>query len=823
MLVPEVPAPRRDRDPPGRRRARGACSSSAVVRHRRGADRRAAAPGRRPRRPALRRRDGDLRARPDLRRRRHLRHGRRGRRLRLRRRRPAGRLPAPVATHPAALYRNDEPDRRRAAVHARSRAPATDLTAVDRAPIRSTSTATASPTSRCCATAASTLLRGLGDCRFEPANEPWALRRRHARQRPAFSATWEGSATLPTLAFGNYVEPLPDGAWRCPDNEVVRPAASGSGYAPPTPLVARLLPALDALQRLGRIGPARPPDQQRPPLLRRAVGGEQLWRFEPGVPPRAYTARRRLGPAAAVGHGHRELRPDRRRLPGGLSHEPGREHAPDPRRGAVRARLPWHGAASSASTATRPFVGGDPLPSTAWHPEFEDVNNDGSMDLLVTKGNVNEVPDFAQKDPSNLFLGQPDGTFTEGAEAAGIVTLRPRAAGPRSPTSTSTGCSTSSWPTSGRPPGCGATSARGSARCRRRRWAAGSASGSTRPARTAMRSVPCIEIARRRPGRRRRELAVGGGHAGGQLGWIHLGLGSAPRTRTCGCPGRTARPGPWMPVPPNQFVDIDRGAPDAPRRGRRRRHERGRADDDGSPRSPTVEPAPTSACRASAPSSRRRCYAERVERAPGPDGRGRGYDRLVVYADREHSANALVPDRVRPALRGGDPGRRARPATRRSSSATSAGAWPAPRRCRCDRHPLPGPQPAEPAARPVAAARRDPRRRGHRPRQPRSASSAGRRTPDRATIEVPAYLVDDAPRARRAGRARRERRRPADRRRRTGCGSSTTSTSSRCSSGPRAQTSSGVRRLLEGLRPGPDASARRSRSSAGTGCRCRAT
>ena len=42
-----------------------------------------------------------------------------------------------------------------------------------------------------------------------------------------------------------------------------------------------------------------------------------------------------------------------------------------------------------------------------------------------------------------------------------------------------------------------------------------------------------------------------------------------------------------------------------------------------------------------------------------------------------------VPDRLRSALRGGDPRRRAGRRPGRSSSATSATAWPAPRRCRC--------------------------------------------------------------------------------------------------------------------------------------------
>ena len=61
------------------------------------------------------------------------------------------------------------------------------------------------------------------------------------------------------------------------------------------------------------------------------------------------------------------------------------------------------------------------LPSTAWHPEFADVNNDGLVDLFVTKGNVEAQPDYAARDPDNLLIGQSDGTFVEGAEAAGIV------------------------------------------------------------------------------------------------------------------------------------------------------------------------------------------------------------------------------------------------------------------------------------------------------------------------------------------------------------------------------------------------------------------
>jgi len=75
----------------------------------------------------------------------------------------------------------------------------------------------------------------------------------------------------------------------------------------------------------------------------------------------------------------------------------------------------------AGASANRPYTGGDDRLSTAWHAQFEDVNNDGFMDLFVAKGNVEAQPDYADKDPSNLLIGLPDLTFVEGAEAAGIV------------------------------------------------------------------------------------------------------------------------------------------------------------------------------------------------------------------------------------------------------------------------------------------------------------------------------------------------------------------------------------------------------------------
>ena len=66
------------------------------------------------------------------------------------------------------------------------------------------------------------LLKGRGECRFERANEAlgfdggdsWTV---------GFSATWEGSNELPTLAFGDY---LTADRETCADSRLVRPMGS---------------------------------------------------------------------------------------------------------------------------------------------------------------------------------------------------------------------------------------------------------------------------------------------------------------------------------------------------------------------------------------------------------------------------------------------------------------------------------------------------------------------------------------------------------------------------------------------------------------------
>ena len=204
--------------------------------------------------------------------------------------------------------------------------------------------------------------------------------------------------------------------------------------------------------------------------------------------------------------------------------------------------------------ATRPSTGGDPLPSTAWHPEFVDVNDDGLIDLFVSKGNVDTQDEYASKDPSDLFLGQPDGTFVQVAEAAGILSFaRGRGASladlnldglpdlvevnHRDPVKLwrNVGSGTAAQPV---PMG---------------HWLAVRVSqpGPNRDAIGAWLEVEVGGVTERR------ELTVGGGHLSGALGWQHVGLGSATGARM-----RVQWPdqevSPWQDVTADQFVTMDR-------------------------------------------------------------------------------------------------------------------------------------------------------------------------------------------------------------------------------------------------------------------------
>ena len=183
-------------------------------------------------------------------------------------------------------------------------------------------------------------------------------------------------------------------------------------------------------------------------------------------------------------------------------------------------------------TAHRPYAGGDVHPSTAWHAQFADVNNDGRPDLFVVKGNIGQMPDFAMLDPSNLLLGTPEGRFVEAGRRGRPAQLpaRPRRLlvdlngdglldaiivnrWDRARLWRNVGAGTAQAPT---PMGhwlAGAVAPGGG-----NRHAVGPAGGG------GAGRVQQIE------------QVVGGGHASGTLGTLHVGLGDAAR-HACACAG----------------------------------------------------------------------------------------------------------------------------------------------------------------------------------------------------------------------------------------------------------------------------------------------
>lgn len=399
------------------------------------------------------------------------------------------------------------------------------------------------------------VLRGLGDCRFEPANERFGLPADPA-WTVAFSASWEtADATLPTLAFGRYLRLDADGAPSsgCDDGLLVRPAADGTTYAAPLPLTpgwCSLSMLFSDWDRSGRRDLRVSNDRHY-----YVDGEEQLWRVAPTEAPRLYTrdegwARLRLW---GMGIASQDVTGDRypevyltsqgdNKLQT-LADGPGRPAYEDI-------------ALDLGVTAHRPYAGGEDLPSTAWHPDYGDVNADGYLDLYLSKGNVGGEVGYAEKDPSDLFIGQADGTFAEGAEAAGILRFGMargaalvdlnldgaldlvqvlRNENVRAWRNVGSGDATTPVPMG--------------------HWIAVDLEqpGANHDAIGAWLE---IEVGGRT---QQHEVTIGGGHASGDLGWIHAGLGTAAdaRVRVTWPDGEV---GPWLTIGADTFATIERGA-----------------------------------------------------------------------------------------------------------------------------------------------------------------------------------------------------------------------------------------------------------------------
>ena len=274
------------------------------------------------------------------------------------------------------------------------------------------------------------VMRGLGGCRFERANEAWGFDGGDAWST-ALAATWERGADWPTIAIGNYIDRREEmSPWgSCTDNWLHRPRAgreprrfrrrhcrsspasarcrccSPTGTGPArracaSPTTANITKA--ARSSSGTSSPARrrrstPPTKVGSSCASGAWASPATISMRDGYPEYFLTsmADNKLQTLAAVPQGRRAASPTYADV-----------------------------AFAKGVTAHRPYTGGDWHPSTAWHAQFEDVNNDGLVDLFIAKGNVAEMPDFADEGPQQSV-----------AAAAATASSRKRATRQASPAS----------------------------------------------------------------------------------------------------------------------------------------------------------------------------------------------------------------------------------------------------------------------------------------------------------------------------------------------------------------------------------------------------
>ena len=346
------------------------------------------------------------------------------------------------------------------------------------------------------------VLKGSGDCHFTDAAAEWGFAPRDA-WTTAFTATWENGQNRPTMVFGHYVDRAnPEGPFQaCDTSDLYRPTAGG--YASRE----NIAPGFCALSMLIT-------DWQRngTPELRISndrqyyvTGGyEQMFRLNPLKERGEDWTKISLW---GMGIASQDLNGDG--LPEVMLTSMG-DQLLQFNTGTGFENAPY----SIGTYAQHPFSGDDGRPSTGWHAEFGDIDNDGRMDLFIAKGNVEEMPSNAIHDPNNLLMQKPDGTFEDKAVVAGVAT-----------TERSRGAALSDLDGDGRldivvvnrraPMEIWQNASENTGH-----WLAVAAqvAGNTR----AVGAWIEVKVGGKVTAR---EVTVGGGHAGGQAGPMHFGLG----------------------------------------------------------------------------------------------------------------------------------------------------------------------------------------------------------------------------------------------------------------------------------------------------------
>jgi hypothetical protein len=404
---------------------------------------------------------------------------------------------------------------------------------------------------------AKVLLKGGPDCTFTSANRALSLDGGRA-WTTAFAAIWEEGQTFPTLAFGNYVDrSAPGSPWgTCHDNELLRPAPGKElSYGEKTALspgYCTLSMLFTDWDKTGR------PDLRMTNDRQYYRGGEeQLWRIEAARPPRLYSRSDGWRSVSIWGMGIAEADLNADGYPEYALTSMGDTKLQTLDEEAEEGRPVYRDIAfERGATAHRPYVGEDLRPSTGWHAEFADFNNDGRLDLYIAKGNVEQMPEFAAFDPDNLLLGAFGNKFLEAGQASGIA-----------------------LPTKGRGAAIADLNLDGMLDLLVVNREANVSLFRNLGARSPFGARPMgnwLEIEVRQKGANRnavgatvsvktgnttriRKIQVGGGHASGSAGFIHVGLGVSERAEI-----RVQWPdGEWSAayrVFANNFVVVERGS-----------------------------------------------------------------------------------------------------------------------------------------------------------------------------------------------------------------------------------------------------------------------